>query len=63
MRKKIRTRKFLYAIMPIIGMACLILGFYGRYVGFLMWFGGPLLFGGLHLYYRELEKEGTLIMT
>jgi len=49
--------------MSVIGMACSIMGFYGRFVGFLMWFGGPLFFGGLYLYYRELEKEGTLIMT
>jgi hypothetical protein len=62
MRKKIRTRKFIYAIMPVIGMACLIMGFYVRFVGFLMWFGFPLIFAGLYLYYRELEKEGTLIM-
>jgi len=61
--KKIRTRKFLFAIMSVIGMACSIMGFYGRFVGFLMWFGGPLFFGGLYLYYRELEKDGTLIMT
>ncbi|NIQ88300.1 MAG: hypothetical protein GWN14_03835 [candidate division Zixibacteria bacterium] len=61
MRKKIRTRKFIYAIMPIIGMLFIAIGYYVPFVGFFMGFGFPLIFAGMHLYYRELEKEGWVV--
>lgn len=47
--------------MPIIGMLFIAIGYYVPFVGFFMGFGFPLIFAGMHLYYRELEKEGWVV--
>jgi hypothetical protein len=61
--QRVNSRKFLYAMMPVIGMLLVAIGYYVPFVGFFMGFGFPLIFAGLYLYYRELKKEGTLVMT
>lgn len=56
-------KKRFYTILDIVASLFLVVAFYVRPLMFLIWFGVPLALASIHLYYRELEKEGKVVLT